>query len=406
MAERIAKILLFFLPFHAFLVTMIGVDALAFWKELAVLAIFFFGLLALDKKDFKFLLNNKFIWLVIAYMAYTTLSLLWAPDISFARISYGLRYDLAFLGVLLAGMTLKKVNLEELLKWTFFGGTLALIFGLFLHLVVGPENFTMFGYRNAWSNFGIGEGLAFCQKIENQDLCRFQGTFSGPNQAAFYILMYLPLAAYFFKKYRALSWIGIPVALVALVLTFSRSAWIGLMLISVLYLAIVNKKWLRQNAHQLGILAFAGIVFMLILYAATPDTLIRPESTLEHFTKWIDGIKAFSQSPIWGLGVGEAGPATRALGSPFITESWFLQVAVHGGIIGFGMFVWIYLWLMWELYSHNSKRSMVLFLALVAMLTPLNLLHAFEDSSTTYSLFLLIGAYLMYNETTKSNNKS
>ena len=404
MAERIAKILLFFLPLHAFLITMIGIDAVAFWKEILVLAILCLSLFTLNKTEIKHRLNSKFVWLILIYMGYTTLSLLWAPDISFARISYGLRYDLAFLGVLLTGMFMKEANLEDLLKWTFFGGTIAIILGLFLHLVIGPENFVMFGYRNAWSNFGIGEGLAFCQKIENSDLCRFQGTFSGPNQAAFYMLMYIPLAAYFFKKYKTLSIIGIPLALLALVLTYSRSALLGLMLMGVVYFAVVNKDWIKGNAKKLGIVAFFGlVVLILVLYIATPDALIRPESTSEHFSKWIEGLKVWSQSPIWGLGVGEAGPAARALSStPLIPESWFLQVAIHGGLIGFGMFVWIYLSLIWKLYKHNSKKSLILLLTLVAMLPPLQLLHAFEDASMTYSLFLLIGAYLMYNESIKS----
>lgn len=404
MAARIAKILLFFLPFHAFFVTWLANDIFVFWKEFLIVVLCVAALFEHRKQGIKDLLRNKFVWLVLVFMIYSTLSVLWSPDLSLNRLIYGIKYEVAFFGLIIAGMLLKNIEFEELLKWTFFGGSLAILVGLILHFVVGPENFIIFGYRNDWSNYGIGQALAFCQKIENSDICRFQGTFSGPNQAAFYLLLYLPIAVHFLKKYKLICAIMVPLSLLALILTYSRSAILGLILMTFAYMVLVNKKWIKDNALKIGVMAIICIGFAAIMYTAAPGALLRPESTSEHFTKWIDGVNALSESPIWGQGLAESGPAARAVYSdPLITESWFLQVAVNSGILGLILFGWIYCWLMWKLYKSNKPEAKILLITLIAMIPPLQLLHAFEDSSTTYSLFLLLGAFLVYNDSKKFN---
>ena len=177
MIKYLAYILLFFLPFHAFLSNYfrfeMGLDNFWLWKELFLVVIL---VLNLGYKEMSKLKNAYFNWfslLVILYGVLIAVSSLWAPGNGLGRILVGAKFDYLLFLALFTGMSFGSLKKEEyigLLKSAFFGGTLALFAGLGLHFLLGPENFTLFGYRNDWSTYVVNEGLAFCQKIEGQDL--------------------------------------------------------------------------------------------------------------------------------------------------------------------------------------------------------------------------------------------
>ncbi len=397
--KRLAHILLFLLPFHAVLATFlrfeVGLENAWLWKELLLILLFIINLGFQELKDLKSAFSNKLSLLIVGYSVFLAISVLWAPDISLMRLFLGAKYDVFLFVALFAGLSfgsLSKKDFEEMLKWTFFGGLAAFVFGLFLHFVVRPENFTMFGYRNDWSTHIAGDAPAFCQKIENSELCRFQGTFAGPNQAAFYALLFIPICVHFLKRYKQLAMVGIIAAVSALFFTFSRSGWLafGLELVLILTLMVkVDKKYLKA---ALGTLLILGVIAVL----AMPDLVLRPLSNSEHLSQWMQGLRVFINSPIYGFGLGTAGPASRLLAEiAVIPESWFLQLAIEGGIIAAGLFIAIYYELLKRLWKDIKGVGLVFIIVLFALLIPSQLLHVFEDSSLTYSLFFLLGMKLV-----------
>jgi O-antigen ligase len=409
--KYIAYILLFFLPFHAFLSNyvrfVLRADNFWLWKELFLLVVLVLNLGYKEMSKLKNAYLNWFTFLVVAYGLFIAASSLWAPGSGIGRIFVGAKFDYLFFIALFAGMSfgnLKKDEYLMFLKSAFFGGTLALFAGLGLHYLVGPENFTLFGYRNDWSTYIVNQGLAFCQKIENQDICRFQGTFSGPNQAGFFLLLYLPLAYYFLRHYwnkiayRVGIIFSIAAGMLALFLTFSRSSWLGFIFGLFLILVFILKKHFDYHTViRFGVVgSFTVVLGLVAVILLQPEFVIRPMSSMEHLLKWQEGFMAFLQSPIIGQGVGTAGPASRMLAeTALIPENWFLQVAVQYGLIGLGLFLGIYGWMLKKLFKSKDEIGMILFVVLASMLVPAMLLHVFEDSVMSYTLMLLIGGWFV-----------
>lgn len=402
--NKLAYTLVFLLPFHALLSTIfrykLGFDGFWIWKEVLLL-IMFIGVLSLKRfKNYK----NCISLLVILYAAYMLVSALWAPDLSLNRLLLGTKYDLLFFFALFVGLGLsdmKKPDFDNLLKWLFFGGTFSILIGLILHFIVGPENLVAIGYRNDWSTFYADQAPAFCQRIENSEICRYQGSFAGPNQAGFYLVMYLTVAIYLFRKHvkdgsgLLLLIAGMLGGSTALFFTFSRSAWIAMMIVLVGLLVFDLRKRKKKLCKYILGLIVAGCIGIGTLLNLAPDTIVRPLSNSEHFEKWQSGFEMMSEKLVFGYGLGEAGPSSRILNdNPVISESWFLQVGIQGGLIALIIFMAIYAMIMDETCKSKHEFGPYLLVLFLGMLIPLQLLHAFEDSSFSYSLFLITGIYL------------
>jgi membrane-bound metal-dependent hydrolase YbcI (DUF457 family) len=71
-----------------------------------------------------------------------------------------------------------------------------------------------------------------------------------------------------------------------------------------------------------------------------------------------------------------------------------LQVAVQYGLVGLGLFISIYTILLKRLFQKGNIGK-ILFVVLASMLVPAMFLHVFEDSVTSYTIMLLVGAWLV-----------
>jgi len=411
-------LLLFLLPFHAFGVTWAGAPSFAFWKELILFVILILSGLQLlksqQKEQVKSLFNSKLLWILMIYLIFASASVLWAPsEARLARLIYGIKYELMpfiVLGIgLLAGST-QKIKLKSAIKMFYYGSSAAILFGLLIHFFIGPESLIWFGYGAEWSTYTPGKALAFCHKIENTDICRFQASFAGPNQAAFYILAFLPIAfqeAWLEKsRLRYLKWIMIALALLGFYLTYSRSAWLGLISMIGFGIGLKLKTLFNDKKISFRLLKkyiLAGFVASLLLAGFLfwqmgdlfQQIVLRANSTSEHILKWIEGFQAFKQHPWIGQGLASCGPAARRMMDfPLIPESWFLQVLINTGLIGFSLFVSLYSLICWKLWTIQKNTALALLLVLLSLIVPMQVLHVFEDSSLSYSLFLLVGLYL------------
>lgn len=394
-ATILILILLVYLPFNAILQIIFTykfqITGFQILKETLILILFFGNLFYffLNRK-LKDLYSLKFIFITILFLSWLLLSLIWAQDSIIQRLIYGFKYEGFFLLVMLTGLTLPQESLNKktlFLKTAFVSGLVSIILGLVLHFIITPDNLTSIGYRNDWSTFYNNQSLAYCQKIEHNETCRFQGVFSGPNQAGANILLYFTLLLILSKKLAFDKKTTITCSIIlatALFFTFSRSAWLAFF-VGILLLGIYKKE---LKKFMIGTLV-ASLILGLTTFLMMPEKIIRMGSNSDRILFWIDSIKYFVQNPILGFGLAESGPASRFINKELITENWFLQIAINFGIVGLSIFSLLY----YKITNSflKNKDYFAFGILFIAILIPLNLLHTFEDSSFSYSLFLLVG---------------
>lgn len=193
----------------------------------------------------------------------------------------------------------------------------------------------------AMFQFVTGQGFV----IKQGEFVRVTGTFLHPNPFALYLTMVLPvIAALLVTQKRARRWLW-PLAiacLAALVMTFTRTAWIGL------FMAILIAGWLRYRAK--AFLVPVMVVALLLLVPGVAErfsdlsgegeTAVEQENSLEwRLSYWGEALKGLKRSPIWGEGL-DAISATTSEGKQAHND--YVRILVETGIVGFGLLVWAY----------------------------------------------------------------
>ncbi|MDP4007790.1 MAG: O-antigen ligase family protein [Candidatus Peregrinibacteria bacterium] len=400
--------MLFLLPFHAFGSTVLNygygladvfgtASVVSMWKEFVIIILtLLLGLkFFLERKFPKFDILDK---LIIAYFLFGILhAILLKIDLS--QLVWGARYDYVFLCTFMIVRHFKfdKEQTKKLFKSVIIGGALSLILGYILHYLIKPENLTVLGFRDDWSTWYPGQSLAFCQRMENQELCRMSGTFAGPNQFGAYLAMFIPILYMWRKEVKerikdTSLRRGIPIALIslafyALIQTYSRGALIGVFIAIFVLLSYEYNLWkhIKKKHFLFGLIGI--VVVSAVLLITIGDTLIRPESTSGHIAAWIMGIQEMFAHPL-GQGLGSAGPASYRFANPIIPESWYLQVGIELGFFGLLLFLGILVLTIKKLFQARNTALLASFLGVLAIAF---FLHTFEDSAVSITLFSLLG---------------
>lgn len=386
-------LLIILLPFNALINTFfsekLGIEVLKFWKEalfgLICLGFFASGRYKKVKLDQFWLIGVIFIALVSLYAVFS------GGILNFFRV---VRLELLpivsiFVFWLIGQSTGEK---EKILKVMMIAGFSSVVLSGLLVIGFGSEFLVTLGYRMDWSTFYTGEALAFCQKIENSDVCRFQGFLSGPNQMGLYMVLMIAVGLEYIKKnlYK-IAWALLCFGVIWF--TFSRSAMLAGIVLSAGYLAWEFKDCILKNKK---IFLGGGLILLgasLLIFSEELFSFFdRPESNSERIKLMTEGWRVWMQDFWFGAGAGQAGPNSRLMADQFvIPENWFLQVAGQFGVVGLSLFVGWYAGLVKKLLS---SRSLVGGLMMISVLIPLNLLHSFESAAFVYALGVFIGFQL------------
>ena len=297
-------------------------------------------------------------------------------------------------------------------------------------------------------------------RITHEEFCRAQSTLSGPNQFGAYLLIVLPLLLFLAPVQRSV-WLRtlLTVVLVfgvaTLFFTWSRSAWIGMLAamamlfiitatrpgVAIAYLTTFGlgvlalfapalaiehwdelkpialtaavaalvvlcifllRNWPRRDFPRVPALVFPFFLGGLVAVRAFFDTffwniILRPSSTQGHWERWGDGVYYMLQYP-WGLGLGDAGPASARFARPgetgFLPESWYLQVGLESGVLGLLLFLAIIVLVGLELYRRHTPTAHALLLALIGISTACLFLHSWESAAVALTFWLLAGIEL------------
>ncbi len=185
---------------------------------------------------------------------------------------------------------------------------------------------------------------------------RVTALFENPNVLGFYLAMIFPLALYFLvhaksfrRKFRL--FLVCTVMVVCVILTWSRGAWLAMLISSLIFLLIYTRKTLRYL-----LLLLLSVPFLAFLL---PDTVIRrflsignfaDSSTTYRLYTWRGTLDAISDYFVSGVGYGVEtyqevypGYAYAGMTSAEHSHSLFLQILFSMGIFALIVFLFIVL---------------------------------------------------------------
>jgi len=180
---------------------------------------------------------------------------------------------------------------------------------------------------------------------------RFASTNAGPNNTGALLAVAVAMACYLIRadttsRYRVLYKVFLPIAMVALVLTASRTAVLSL----AVGLAIIVIDPSRLSLRRVAGLAAVGVVALVLAAAYVPsksvDRLATTQSEISSGTLngrtlyWHLSYRFFSESPVGGIGAGAFPEANLLLGARgIVAHNAFLSILAELGAVGLGLFL-------------------------------------------------------------------
>lgn len=309
-------------------------------------------------------------------------------------------------------------NTRQLWRWILTPAVIVLIFG-WLQATILPNNFlSHFGYST--------DTISATETVDQKDgYVRVQSTLRGANPLGAYLvivtaLSFAGLLAY--PKYRLVFGGVSLLAVMVLFFTYSRSAYIGAIMatLMVTWFSIKKlkfKRWLMIGAAGLLVLS-TGLVYIYrdndhlqnILFHTDENSTSSLSSNDQRGSALKSGLEDVLSNPV-GEGVGTAGPASLNNDQPGrIAENYYLQLGQEIGWVGLSLFVMINLLIAHRLWVAKKKPIVLAMLAALVGITLVNMLsHAWTDVTLAYVWWLgaglLLGSDIMSQEGKNKNGK-
>jgi O-antigen ligase len=199
---------------------------------------------------------------------------------------------------------------------------------------------------------------------------RFGFPLDHPNTAGYLFAMSIPLCIFVAgvgrNQWRNLGRLSCAGQAFALILTFSRGAWLGA-LASITYLAMVQKKW--KYLMLLGIIAIACLVVFPSIFARLAS-ISRPmddESMRDRMQVIMSSLELGMDHPVLGVGYGRGrlkeSLRSRLRGtviedSPiWHTHNVFIELFAETGLIGLAMFLWLIVTTLFQVSRAAHQRQ-------------------------------------------------
>jgi O-antigen ligase len=240
---------------------------------------------------------------------------------------------------------------------------------------------------------------------------RAVGTFSNPNVYAVFLLIACAFSAIFTldkhrKRTKALHIAALALNLTALVLTWTRGAWLALIL-ALIAAPIIS----RTKLPRLFLIPLVLVPAAITLFA--PDVVARilsifdlqDSSISSRLSVWRSSLAMLSDRPILGSGIGEKSFVERFLifAEDGVTaphsHNLFLEIGIEAGVIALFIFVLILLARLRHAvtYSAYTKRSSVGMISVAASVATFALLtfgmtdYIWYNSSMYFAFFAVFG---------------
>lgn len=403
-----AAIYLVFLPFLPFFSITFG----SFGTSQGVLLgiIFLWAVYSISNRRIGFEFDNTNVaFMAIAFLS-LAVSILTRPEntVLVLGIKNNIFPILALL-VLQLPVGNKKFLIKNIQWIIIIPGVIVAILAILQSTIIPPSFLETIGYRA--TDFSINT-INPRQTVDGSlKIYRAFSTLSGPNQlGAYLILPFSFVLAYSIKKKK---WWGLALCLpllAAMILSFSRSAWLGAIAALIVALILLANK---KQRVKIAIVSFFVTVFAGLLVLGLASQNQRFQNVIMHgryFENRIEGsdqqriesiVNSFSEviSKPFGNGLGSAGPASLKSTKPLISENWYLQIAYEVGIIGLILYLFAFTSLLRDFYKRiDDPLAVGLFAATAGILVANLFLHTWADSTLSMMMFALYGIF-------KANNK-
>lgn len=331
--------LIFYFPFQIALNPPIaGIDIAT--GRLMIIILFFVGCVKFFKlaKESRARLSaiirkDKIGWLLLAFLFFSALSVLWSEN-----WFWGLRKWLVFTSIfpfywitlyaLFIESDSGKYSLRTAITPTriIFFISLSAFLTAISSLVQFISQFILGGDRvfHFWANnfFPVFLGQEFGAavfryqswfvNISGKTIMRAVGFFPDPHTLGFYIGLTAPLAfsgiVYFWPKNKIIYWTGILCLLAAVILTFSRSAYFGLVAGMIVFFIL----WFKNEAKKKRVIFALILITILLIGALFPSVYnrfyssfnVKEISNAGRLRNWQESLSVIEKYPIYGSGIG------------------------------------------------------------------------------------------------------
>ncbi len=405
------------MPVHAFLSTWLGTSigpllVWKSWKELLLVAllpaVLWYMVL---RPDIGRTLWSRWVNRLILAYSVLQIGLSFVSTASAQAVIAGLMMNLRFLAIFVLVQVIVEARptyLARLGQWAprwlllvMLGlGVLAL-----LQVYALPVDFL--------THFGYNKDATIAPYVlvdQNPHALRAFATLRGPNTLGSYLLLPLAAAASLLYARRRdwLAWASLSFGVVALVLSGSRSAWLGfgVMLVTLMlvllpraHIARSVKVWAVPVLVLAAAIGWAATtlpaVRLAVFHSSPGDNSLNEGSDAKHWEAAAQGIADVVRHP-WGSGPGSAGPASfYNTGPPNLSENYYVQVAQEAGLIGLGLFAAILLCTALRIVRRMADPLAIALLASFAGMAVVNIfLHGWADDPTALTWWALAGLYI------------
>lgn len=276
----------------------------------------------------------------------------------------------------------------------------------FLNLMVDK-----FWYSPGVSNYEVQKALPAFHIVEAKWTARLAATFSWPNQLWFFLMVFIGVILWFLKFLFKNNWWKIEkiflisvliFSLICLYFSFSRSAWLWILLIFWLF-AFFS---FPQKYH---LKIFFWWIFLLVLtifytYFFQQDfferTILRWGSTAMHFERSLEWIGQVVEKPL-GYWLWFAWPVSMKFPENWvkIAENWFIQMFQEFWILWWIFYLFLFfnflVFLIRKFLSEKFDNFLIFwwFLGLCGVLLAGLFLHSFEDIWVSILLFVILSLW-------------
>lgn len=358
--ERLAALILILAPFHAFLTLWVSqltghFVLVRLWDEALAVGIvcaclyLMWKLPDLRRRVFRsWFFRLTFLYIVTTFLV--GLLSLFKGSVVPQAFGYAVIVNLRFLAWLFSLFVISSYSPWLKNSWkklVFIPLSLVVVFGLLQFFILPTDFLKHFGYNDTYAY------VATVPLNQDSPIMRIQSFLRGANPLGAYLAMCLPLmlATFWAAKKRSLSaFVYTGLVSLALVLTFSRSAFLGFVTSLIVLGWFIAKRWRKAYSIIVSCTLLAACVLVLIslqhggfknMVLHTNDaTTAEITSNEGHASSARLALTAFLEKPLFGHGPGSAGAASwYNTGHPIRnTESFLLQIIVELGLFGAAIF--------------------------------------------------------------------
>ncbi len=306
----------------------------------------------------------------------------------------GFVLNVRFVGVILSGALLgiiyKKQFIEDVSRLVVICGVVSVVLGVVM-LLLPPKYLTSLGYDAPGVDRPGRPGVQYLVSA-NLPLKRMQAGFRSPNSLGVYLL--IPIALVLFSQVKILKrhrYLVLSLLMLGVGWSFSRGAWIGLLMLVSWYLFVNRRRLLPNPKARILVISSVVLVVVLGIFATTLTPVGR--SLLLHQTdnqtngstelrlkSYGNNIRLMVSNPL-GWGHGYASPAGRLnhnnSGAYVVTENSYIQYGLELGVVGLLLFVafifatWQQINLFGSLMTRQTYWSLLATIVIIGLFIPI-----------------------------------